>query len=690
MDNLLYVTKIIDNDTGEELYVFIDKRTYHKYISKEKDKYVPYDENFENKLNSNISSLLKVPDNYIKNIQDVIKIALVSSGIGLTIIGSFVVANEQLILTRQCEFKQALSINYNEFDSIISEFNRIVDLNSDFTEQEKELLKKGTNNFLEDWGYLFSEQDIKDLLFRIGNVRVRNKNKMEYNVSGTYYNLHVDVINRQDILTSIHEYIHCMMDHKKVNGFRNNNGLGRAIDEAIVETLTSYYYASTSDDVDRGSYVEQRKNLFKISLFIDSESLLKRSFVSDESIIDIFKNSCPGVEEDKILRYLTLLDIDCAGIFEEKYSQDDDFYREIDSLYNELYKAKYGKDFNYSYEIISDNFLSDDVVFIDGNCTYCIPKAIFHMIDKYALNDNDYKKYLCGIHYKYFDLFAKMPIIVFAGDDDEAKYIESNTDEFLLGLYEKYENDPEKQNDIINILNLTENCFDSYFNIYIDLLKERNLHPAVFIAELRKGLSLFEQYCLLTESQIDSDIYYKNSIYKNKIDKIYGEMPSEFTIRSRLHEKWVKELGKKIDCLHDFDLSYWYNETDVNFIYYDLYDKEECILSDVVYEEKRIEKVLFIGSNKVVVPIEEGSFLKTDSAMEYDLLTDENTLELCDNYFKNENYKYCVITIPIDYIDELNLMSSLSIKSLEFKQIQYIEIPNEIVKPYMKANSKVK
>ena len=688
MDNLLLVTKIINNTTGEDVYVMIDKTTYRKYFSKEKDRYVPYnDSNFLENVNNNKISNSEVFDKLKKQ---AIRAVVIVTGCSIASFG-FLKTYEHYEVVKEKEFYQALVINYNDSESISKEFSRIVDLNDNFTDKEKELLKEGTSSFFRDWGYLFSEDDINNLLYRIKRLNVTSQDSLGYNVAGSYWNLNVKMLDREDYLTAIHEYLHCMMDHNGINGFRDENGLGRAIDEAITESLTQHYYYCLINEKDRGQYRNERMSLSKISFLIDSETLIKRCFIGNQPIVEIFKENCPGVDEEKILKYLTMLDIDCSGSFDKEYIPEAGFYNEIDSLFKELYLAKYGKEYLSTVSLQRNDFLSKNVTFTYGNFDYTMPKQKFTEIDIDDLSmESGYNEYITGLNYQYSDSFGLEPLLLFGSSNEEREFILNNPNAFLLELYKKYQYDTKKQQEIMDILLLTENSFDSYFNLYIDLLKERDLHPSVFAAELKKGLSVFENNYSLTTSDVDSELYSNDMEYRNEIDMKYGGLPDESQIRNMLSNKWMQELSKKVDLIGDADISFWFNDTNVYFIKYDYTNMENCSLNSGVIEEKNVDSFLTIDNKQFIVTVDEDYLIKSEDDFEYSLITDTQLIKSCNETFDMENVKYFFVTVSDEYLDNDNINSTLETSNISFKQIRLIEIPENLKEPYRNTDSKQK
>lgn len=524
---LIYVTSLINKETNKKIYIMIDPETGYKFLSSDKDNYVPYyDEELLDELNKDAEYYEKKD-----NLKKIIAISGVLNTISLTLAGITLIkqmsnSNMDYVLRREVPgYFTRDNIDYNNVEEFNNEFARNVSINQYYSSKEAEIIKAGGSDFLYDWGYLFSEKQKKDLLYGIRSFKIDREAEFESSqVVGTYYEGQIKIKeDHHNVLTTTHEVIHGIFRHSSNSRRKFLFGFGRSMDEAMTATINAHYFEPYAGYETEESYNEQRKDLFKLSLLIDdTEAIMNSQLFHKEDIFDLVHKACPNIPLKDLIRYFSMLDTAMLSIKNDKYTLDNNFEHEMDELYRKMYQDKYGKELPEDIVFLSNDFLSDNVKFYIKSypCIYEMPRELFKTIKDYE-NIDPY--FITGYMSGKVD-----PLLLLCTEEEKEEFQKDN--ECIAFLHKKYSNNKEDLDKFMNCLILNDDDFIPYFELYIDYLNKNNFSSEEFIERLNVGLNTFFRYVIDKDTEEISEDDYRAKHYRELEEIIKNKSISSETL----------------------------------------------------------------------------------------------------------------------------------------------------------------
>ncbi|MDD6879653.1 MAG: hypothetical protein PUD59_05500 [bacterium] len=454
----------------------------------------------------------------------------------------------------------------NNSNKLIDEFNKAVDSNYNFSDLESRITKISCNKLLNDWGYLYdNDEDFENLIYIISNLDIIRNQIFNENISGCYTLSNEIKVSNQDCLLSDasvfnHELIHAVSNHGLTIGTLGCITFGKGFNEGISESIKRKYGINGYNTYDNAII-----DTFKLSILIGKENIMK-SFLVDSIyyLVKSIKDCCNNIKITDILKYIYMIDEE-TNSYKNGIKLNDNFFKEKDELYNKLYKSVYKKNFN-NLNIVNCNFLDDKVTIEIDNKKYCIPVSKYNEIN--FNNISEYEMY-CTIESE--DLNNNY--LIFLMDEEEKIKYKSNTKKCIDNLLYKYKSmEDEKYNKFINILNgINGTTVSDYVNLIIDVLDNKNLDKYEYVSELR---------------EFESIVSYSNY---NCDD-----------IKKLINREIINELNKR----NYEDLLFLYESTDICYVIYDYYNRNNCIISNTYNEFVEIDNYR-IFNNRIVVDLDD-------------------------------------------------------------------------------------
>ncbi|MBR3211291.1 MAG: hypothetical protein IKF71_05100 [Bacilli bacterium] len=487
--NLIYVTTIINEETNEEIFVFIDLETGKKYLFKDKDHTISYE-------NEELLTLLNQDEEYDLKQSTGKKVIAISgvinlislSALGISLVKELSRSNLDYVLNREVPgYEISKEIDLNDSRNFIQEFSRNVSINKDYTDKEALVLQNGGEDFLEDWAYLFSEEEREELLYGIRSFKIDRNAHLKLPVVGTYYEGKIKIDeDHHNILTTTHEVIHGLFKHSSKKVQNMAYGFSKAIKEAITSTINIHYFQYYAEPEEETAYQFPREQLFKLSLLVDKEDIMKCQISHDTDVIQLVCDACPHVSKKEIVRYFSMLDANATVNGIKKYHLKDDYKEEMDEIYRKMYLDKYGIGLPKDLVITSDDFLSDMIEFYCTSypCIYELPKEKFVTVENFkGLHPNDVVGYI---------LRDYEPLLLLCDEKERDHFLEDS--ECVDYLYNKYyKMGSEEVDKYLQCLMLHDDSFRSFFELYVKSLNERDLSSSVYISSLKTGIDMFFQ-----------------------------------------------------------------------------------------------------------------------------------------------------------------------------------------------------
>lgn len=539
---LIYVTSLVNKETNEKIYIMIDSETGRKYLSSDKDNYVPYyDEYLLEQLN-------KVEEYNMKD-STAAKVVAICGVVGTLTVTAWGYNFARILADKKNEGYTLINstsghivnkdIDYDNLQECIEELSKSISINSYYTATEAEVIKNGVSDFLSDWGYLYSNNDIKSLLYRIRSFKINRAAELDPLVLGNYSNGQINIqAGHNAILTTTHEVVHGLSNNTSIGEKKLYFGFGRGVREAVTATINSHYFEPYVLSETEDSYEEPRKILFRLSLLInDPEDIIRSYFLNEGDIFDLVCENCPNISTDDIIRFFTMLDACTFVDGQERYHLGDDYEEEMDQLYRKMYFDKYSKDLPEDIVFLSNDFLSNSVKYYTKSnpCIYEVPREMFARMEDVRSTDHDFAIGYTASSLEYLQLLLPEDV---RDDLDDYKCIDFLYDKYYeIGLRQ---NNMDELNKFMRCLILDDDDFKPYFELYIDSLSSKELSKEEFESELNKGIITFFKFCdknnvqeessTIESSTTDDDLVKRK--YFSFIERHYAELETIMSERS--------------------------------------------------------------------------------------------------------------------------------------------------------------
>lgn len=558
---MLYITKLI-NKNNQDIYIYMTQEDYKKYAFTKKGNFMFLyeDKNLLDALNNTSGKIYEESADKNKKRKLTLKEKIQKSLSILGIVATIIAIEPAALELVSYSLKKVNSISHTdtidentETDDYLEQFSISINKNNQYNDKEKEEIIKGFSDYINDWGYLLNETDKKYILHMIENVKINRSAWMPKWARGDYALEQINIKEENDYLNVVtHETCHLLSDRGLLVGTINGYGLGYAINEGINTSVNSKYYSN--DD----AYDKQVKDIMKLSLLVDNETLVKSYQKEGPALIaSEISKSIPGITYIEVLKYISMLDIelfiDTYQMIED-YKLSKDFYKEKEELYNKMFKAKYGYDFSESVmaktKAKPQSFLEDDIFVrketeIDTKF-YKLPKECLAKKD----SNFEYEKYSNG---EYFNINYNYLLKILVSPEELRQY--ETIDEFIVDYAKKY---PIAENELNQIKTIfTEGLTEDNINCYIMHVLDR----------------------MLTENKSPEYIAcYLKLIYKSVKDS------SDI---SNIKEKFDEKLNKALEKNDMHEVADLYHNSDICFKNEDAYYLDELVMPE---EYRKIEK----------------------------------------------------------------------------------------------------
>ena len=189
--------------------------------------------------------------------------------------------------------------NEEKSNYVISVFNSLIDNNDEFTDAEKEDLKKYEGSFFREYGYNYYFENIFDMVSRLKRVKVRRNKELGKNAYGEYWNRSNVIILKNDIDNEAlaHEIEHASTID---DGIPSHDFIMESIDSStdVWYYGCNSYYSTMRMQMIFLSEIIGRDNLIKVYLNSDFKLLEELLGEDYDELMVLFENEFNDVNND--------------------------------------------------------------------------------------------------------------------------------------------------------------------------------------------------------------------------------------------------------------------------------------------------------------------------------------------------------------------------------------------------------
>lgn len=592
MKKMLNITKLISENTKEEIYVFLDCADFKKYaFVKKGNLFIPYD---DKKLLGILNNSDKVmyhqsieeenqETNMKKNkltLKEKVQRTLAGLGVAVTIVTCIPSATE--IASYSLKKVRAMSVSTSfELDEnnsqFVSQVEQALSKTSIFTEEEQEIIIKGFQRYIDDWGYLFNETDKKYLISMCERLELYRDSWMPPWAVGSYSMGNIRIESGKDNKCVVsHEACHAFSDKGLLNGTISGYAFGYALNEGINTSVNDYYY------IKEEAYENFCKHVLKLSLLIDNEVLIEAyQKKGPEHIVRSIVEQNPNISATDVIKYISMMDLE---LFFDAYKVlteiklPSSFKDDMNSLYEKMFKEKYGYDYSETvmseHGLDTENFLQPTVELVktDGFVVkyYKIPKELLTS----KSSEFDYEKYLVKEE-KEFNYSGSLSMLV--SQSEVQKY--SSWDEFCVAFASKYPS-PEEELDKVKAVftqKLCEENFGYYMKYALDKVLEMEQSPEFIACYIKKVRDV-------VKSEAGESI--------ENFDEKFTTKTNEFLIQNNMEEVFS-----------------FYNNSTIEFEKFSYYDMDSCVLPEEYEIIHSTDDYMIMEDGLLVLKVSEGDTL---------------------------------------------------------------------------------
>ena len=615
MKKMMEITKLVSKNSNEELYVFIALEDFKKYVFvKKNNMFIPY---YDKKLLEILNNFDKVMYNQSVEeekeeskkkkqkltLKEKLQKTLAGLGVAVTIVTCVPSATELISYSMKRNKTSTISTTFEldeGNDRFVSEANQAFNNNPYFTDEEKEIVTTGFKKYIDDWGYLLNETDKKYLIYMCENLKFHRDVWQPYWSLGSYSCKNIWVKNNKDSNSVVsHEVCHAFSDRGLLNGTISGYAFGYALNEGINTSVNDYYYMK--DD----TYEKFRMHVFNLSLLVDNEVLIKAYQKNGpEYIVSSVIEQNPNISAADVIRYILKMDLELFFADYKvlpEFEVPIDFRKEMQELYNKMFKIKYGYD--YSESVMSEqtfdgiNFLDEklELTRTDGFVVkkYLIPKSLLSS----KSSEFDYEKYLIEEN-KEFDYSGSLSIL--ASQSEVENY--TSWDEFCMAFASKYPSPEEELAKVKAVFTqkLCEGNFDHYMKYTLDkvlMMEQSPEFTACYIKKIRD----------IVKSEAGESI--------ENFEERFTTKTKEFLMQNNMEE--VLNL---------------YINSDIEFETFDYDDINNCILPEEYEMVHLTEDYMIMDDGLLVLRVSEGDTFWTAKYGEETLYLRETSEEASEQY----------------------------------------------------------
>ena len=444
------------------------------------------------------------------------------------------------------------NVQVNKDESFLKAAKEALNRNKDYTSAEKESIYEDFCGFYADWGYLLNSVGKRNILYQLEYTHIKRGAKLPKWASGTYGIGTIRTVGKSENSTVLkHEAAHSISDHGFLVGPINGYSTGYALNEGINASVTEKYYGGDT------SYYIQRRDVINLSLLVGNEVIMDCYLNGDiDKLVNAIIENCPGINKLQVYKYFWYMDIINECGYQEK-----EVPKVISSgkeeLYNEMFKSKFG----YDYNLCKKRIL--------GNCTF-FDDEYKVILPQYSQVEVKVKKEELSVLNNQLDLndrvsrvindqFIELIDLLTISHDQSKRALAFDGNLEILEEIASFYSDSDKALRVLtvicnNINNNNNNYSDNFLDDYVSLLIEK-------------------------ASNISSDPIFLASFLRKNNTSLNGILyPLSID----------NAIKKQLQLLDDQDLLYYYYNTDISFKKFELNDDDKW---EYEFEDKYIGQI---------------------------------------------------------------------------------------------------